>query len=128
MHKSFLAIGAILGAVAVALGAFGAHGLKSIVSADVVATFETGVRYQVYHGFALLVAGILYERFPSKWVRWSGYSFITGIILFSGSLYALTALKATARVGLDGIGIITPFGGIFFIVGWLFLFVGVLKK
>ena len=128
MHKGFLKWAAFLGALAVALGAFGAHGLKKIVDADAVATFDTGVRYQFYHVFALLVVAILYERFPNKWLRYSGTCLLIGILLFSGSLYVLTALKATETVGLRGVGVVTPIGGLVFILGWLFLLVGVGKK
>ena len=124
MHKGFLQWAALLGALAVALGAFGAHGLKQIVDADAVATFDTGVRYQFYHVFALLAVAILYERFPNRLLRYAGACFLLGILLFSGSLYLLTALKATDTVGLRGIGIITPVGGVFFIAGWLLLLVG----
>jgi len=118
MHKGFLRWAALLGALAVALGAFGAHGLKQIVDSDSVATFDTGVRYQFYHVFALVAVAILYERFPNKWMRWAGNCFLIGILLFSGSLYLLTALKATDTVGLRGIGVVTPVGGVFFIAGW----------
>lgn len=128
MHKGFLLIGTILGALSVGLGAFGAHGLKQIVPPETVAAFDTGVRYQFYHVFALLATGILYEKFADKWLRWAGNCFITGILLFSGSLYLLTILKATDTVGLKGIGIITPVGGIFFMVGWLLLFFTLVKK
>ena len=128
MHKKFLVTASVLGALAVALGAFGAHGLKKIVPAETVATFQTGVQYQMYHVFALLATGIVFERFPNKLMRWAGTAFIIGIILFSGSLYALTLLKATDTVGLNGIGIITPFGGISFILGWLLLFSGIMQK
>ncbi len=121
MHKGFLRAGAILAALAVALGAFGAHGLKAYVPAETINTFETGVKYQFYHALALLVAGIVAEKFPVRWVRYAGNSFIGGIVLFSGSLYVLTFLKATETVGLSGIGAITPFGGLLFILGWLFL-------
>lgn len=127
MHKGFLSTGAILGALAVALGAFGAHGLKKIVPPDTVATFETGVRYQYYHVIALLITAVVFEKFPAKWMRWAGYCFITGIVLFSGSLYLITALKAKETVGLSGIGIITPIGGLFFIAGWLILFMAVVE-
>jgi uncharacterized membrane protein YgdD (TMEM256/DUF423 family) len=128
MHKGFLATGAFLAALAVVLGAFGAHSLKKMVDPDAVSTFQTGVQYQVYHSFALLITGIVYERFPVKWLKWAGAAFIIGIILFSGSLYLLTALKAADSVGLKGIGIITPFGGLFFIAGWLLFFAAMLKK
>lgn len=128
MHRLFLIIGSILGALSVALGAFGAHSLKKIVSPEAVSTFETGVRYQFYHTFALLLIAVLYEKFSSKWLVWAGNSFIIGIILFCGSLYILTLLNATNSVGLRKIGIITPFGGLFFIAGWLFLMWAVSRK
>jgi len=128
MHKSFLIISAVLGALSVVLGAFGAHALKKIVSADAVATFETGVRYQFYHTFALFIVAILHEKFPNRWMVWSGDAFLLRILLFSGSLYVLTAMDATQNVGLKKIGIITPFGGLFFIAGWLMMIAGIVKK
>ncbi|MDP9229534.1 MAG: DUF423 domain-containing protein [Bacteroidota bacterium] len=128
MHKPFLIAGSLLGALAVALGAFGAHGLKKMVPAETVASFQTGVQYQMYHALALLAVAIIYEKFPGNPIRWVGLLFIIGIIFFSGSLYLLTILKATNTVGLQGIGIITPFGGLFFIAGWLMLLIAVMKK
>jgi uncharacterized membrane protein YgdD (TMEM256/DUF423 family) len=125
MHRALLNTGAALAALAVILGAFGAHGLKAIVPSESVATFETGVRYHFYHSIALIAVGILYERFRNKWMKYAGYSFILGILLFSGSLYLLTFLKATNSVGLRGIGIITPFGGLFFIAGWISMLVAI---
>ncbi len=118
----------ILGALSVALGAFGAHGLRKVVPAETVASFETAVRYQFYHVFALVLVAIVYERFPERWLRWAGNCFIVGIILFSGSLYLLTAMKATGSVGISGIGIITPVGGLFFVAGWLLFFFAMLKR
>lgn len=128
MHKRFLLTGSALGALAVILGAFGAHGLKEIVPAETVSVFQTGVQYQMYHAIALLAVAIIYERYANKLITWAGNCFLTGIILFSGSLYILTAIKATGTVGLTGIGAVTPIGGLFFIAGWLLLFTGVLKK
>jgi len=128
MHKGFLLVASILGALSVGLGAFGAHGLKKVVPPEIVASFETAVRYQFYHVFALLAVAILFEKFPDRFLKWAGNCFIIGIILFSGSLYLLTVMKATDSVGLTGIGIITPFGGLFFMAGWLLLFFGLLKK
>lgn len=125
MHKSFLKIATMLGALAVILGAFGAHALKQVVSDNAVITFETGVRYQFYHVFALLTTGILYKDFSNKWMNYAGNLFITGIVLFSGSLYVLTFFVALVRPALNWIGIITPFGGLAFILGWIFLFVGI---
>lgn len=128
MYKSFLSSAALIGALAVALGAFGAHALKKILPETSITVFETGVRYQFYHVFALALAGILYRDFPNKWILWSGYLFITGIILFSGSLYALTYIKASGRDQLNAVGIITPFGGLAFIAGWICLFAGMYKS
>ena len=128
MNRTYLIIASLSGAVAVALGAFGAHGLKKIVDADTVSAFQTGVQYQMYHALTLLATAILYERFPGKRIKWAGACFIIGIILFSGSLYLLTALKAAGQANLKGVGIVTPIGGIFFIAGWLFLLAGVMKK
>jgi uncharacterized membrane protein YgdD (TMEM256/DUF423 family) len=125
MHKGFLRTAAIMGALAVTLGAFGAHGLKKIVPPETVATFETGVRYQFYHTFALLAVAILFEKFSARSLKIAGICFITGIVLFSGSLYILTLLQATNTVGLRGIGAITPIGGLFFITGWILLFLGI---
>lgn len=127
MHKGFLILASILGALSVLIGAFGAHALRQMVPAESVATFETGVRYQFYHVFALLAVAILFQSFPGKWLTASGWMFILGILLFSGSLYLLTALKATNTVGLKGIGIITPIGGLFFIAGWICLLIGILS-
>jgi uncharacterized membrane protein YgdD (TMEM256/DUF423 family) len=121
MHKSFLVTACSLAALAVILGAFGAHGLKKIVPLETISTFETGVRYHFYHSFALLATGILFERGKRSWMKFAGVAFISGIILFSGSLYILTILKATETAGLSGIGIITPIGGLFFIAGWIAL-------
>ena len=127
MHKFFLQLAAILGALAVTLGAFGAHALKRVATEAVVNIFETGVRYQFFHVFALAIVGILYRDFSNKWMLWAGNSFITGIILFSGSLYILTYLKASGKTGLDWVGIITPFGGLAFILGWICIFIGLHK-
>jgi len=125
MHKRFLTWGALLAGLAVVLGAFGAHKLKELVPPETVATFETGARYQMYHALALLLAGLIAERLPSVWLKRAAWCFLIGILLFSGSLYLLTALKATDSVGLGGLGIVTPIGGVFFIAGWICLAAGV---
>ncbi len=127
MHKAFLIIASLSGALSVALGAFAAHGLKKVLPPASLLTFETGVRYQFYHTFALLAVAILYSKIPAKWMVWSGYSFITGIVLFSGSLYCL-AFVYDEMSGLRKLGIITPFGGLFFIAGWLLLGIAVWKS
>jgi len=128
MHKTFLSLGALFGGIAVALGAFGAHSLKNIVSSDVVSVFQTGVQYQMYHTLALLVVAIVYERLPNQWIRWSGYLFSFGILFFSGSLYLITALKAEETSIPVFIGAVTPVGGLLFILGWLSLLIGIFKR
>ncbi len=128
MHKGFLKTAALIGALSVIFGAFAAHSLKESISDYAVSIFETGVRYQFYHVFALMVSGILYKDFKNKFIRWSGILFIIGIILFSGSLYMLTYIKAAVKPGYDWIGAITPIGGLCFILGWVFLFIGAFRK
>ncbi|MEO5683751.1 MAG: DUF423 domain-containing protein [Chitinophagaceae bacterium] len=128
MHRWFLITASLIGALSVALGAFAAHGLKQVVPAETASAFETGVRYQFYHAFALLALAIIYEKYPGALLQWAGNCFQLGIILFSGSLYVLTALKATDTVGLSKIGIITPFGGLFFIAGWILMVIAFIKK
>ena len=127
MHKGFIKTAAILGALSVALGAFAAHALKQRLSQDELNIFDAGVRYQFYHVFALLAAGILYKDFPNKFARWAGIFFIAGIFLFSGSLYFLAYMKSNDEHAYNWIGAITPFGGLSFILGWMCLFIGVLK-
>lgn len=128
MHKQALASGALLAAVAVILGAFGAHALKAVLDASQLNTFEVGVRYHFYHSFALLITGIIHQAYPNKQVRLATIFFLIGIILFSGSLYIMTLFNVQGVVGLKGIGAVTPFGGLFFILGWIMLLSGVLKK
>lgn len=128
MTKSILSSAALLGALAVVLGAFGAHGLKQLVPAETVSTFETGVRYHFYHVFALLATGLIAVQFPSALLKRAAQCFWVGILLFSGSLYLLTALKATETVGLSRLGLITPIGGVFLVLGWVLLFLALVKR
>jgi len=129
MHKTYLATAALFGALAVALGAFGAHGLEKITSDEkILHAYSTAVQYQMYHALALLLTGLLYEKCYQKFARIAGILFIIGIILFSGSLYLLTTGKAAEITSLDKAGIITPLGGVAFIAGWLFLFLAAIKK
>lgn len=128
MHKGFLIWAAVFGVLAVILGAFGAHTLKEFLPTSSLVTFETGIKYQFYHTFALLATGILFERFNTRWTRSAGYCFITGIVLFSGSLYVLAFMVASGNVGLRNVGIVTPIGGLFFIAGWIFLIISFSRK
>jgi len=113
--KSILTIAAISGMLAVVLGAFGAHVLKRIISPEMLETYKTGIQYHFYHTFALLVVGILMNFNSSKALKWSAWLFMIGILLFSGSLYAL------AISGIKILGIITPFGGVIWIAAWILL-------
>ncbi|MCP9753275.1 DUF423 domain-containing protein [Ferruginibacter sp. HRS2-29] len=122
MHKGFLKTAALLGALSVILGAFAAHGLKDMVSERSVATFETAVRYQFYHTFALFIAAIVYRDNRSRLVVWAGYLFIAGIVLFSGSLYGLAVVQGMVIPGYKWLGPVTPIGGVAFITGWVLLF------
>ena len=106
--KKFITIGAFWGALAVIIGAFGAHALKASLSVYELGVFSTGSQYHFYHAIALVLYG-LYGKGPS----WPGYAFIIGVVLFSGSLYGVAVLHAPK------LGMITPIGGIAFIVGWI---------
>ena len=129
MHKNYLIAAAIFGGLAVALGAFGAHGLEKITTdSKILHGYQTGVQYQLYHALALLAVGILSGKFSNRWIKWAAASFITGIILFSGSLYLLTFLKIQESNAVKFAGPVTPFGGLFLIAGWVFLLLSVVKQ
>lgn len=128
MQKTFLQTAAIAGLLSVALGAFAAHALKDMISEHAIVTFETGVRYQFYHAFALMATGILYKDFQSRRMIWAGRLFMAGMVLFSGSLYALAVLQAMVSPDFKWIGAITPFGGLCFITGWVLLFLSFFKE
>jgi uncharacterized membrane protein YgdD (TMEM256/DUF423 family) len=115
MARVFFTLGALSGLIAVAVGAFGAHSLRDRLSADLLAVFETGVRYQMYHALALLFAAGASTRWPGSMATVAGWLFIVGTLIFSGSLYALSLS------GVRWLGAITPLGGAAFIGGWLFL-------
>jgi uncharacterized membrane protein YgdD (TMEM256/DUF423 family) len=122
MDRLFFAIGALSGGLGVALGAFGAHGLRARLAADLLATFETGVRYQVYHALALLAVAWAVTRWPGSLTTAAGWFFVAGTVVFSGSLYLLAA------TGLRWLGAITPLGGVAFIAGWICLAVAALRR
>ncbi|WPN63248.1 DUF423 domain-containing protein [Pseudomonas sp. P9_35] len=115
MLRSFLMLAAFFGFTGVALGAFAAHGLKDRLSAEYLAIFHTGVTYQLVHTLALLGVALLATHIPGRIVTWAGVSFVVGILLFSGSLYLLTL------TGISKLGIITPLGGVAFLIGWVCL-------
>ena len=119
--KFFLTVGAISGGLAVLLGAFGAHLLKQMISPEMLEVFKTGIQYQFYHTFALLAVGILMYIKPAKTLKWCGYLFIGGILIFSGFLYLL------AITGIKPLGMIVPIGGIMLVAGWICLFVHIIN-
>jgi uncharacterized membrane protein YgdD (TMEM256/DUF423 family) len=113
--KIFLVLGAVLAGLAVGLGAFGAHGLRATLSPEDLATFEIGVRYQMYHALGLLAVAWVGSQWPSSAVTAAGWAFLIGILIFSGSLYLLVLS------GQRWLGAITPIGGVAFLVGWALL-------
>ncbi|MBO8172087.1 MAG: DUF423 domain-containing protein [Bacillaceae bacterium] len=120
--KIFVFLGSINAFLAVALGAFGAHALESVLSPDMMEVYHTGTYYHMVHALALVLIGILSDRLQgSRLVARSGWLIFLGIILFSGSLYALS------MTGVRGLGMITPFGGVSFLIGWILLAVSVFK-
>ena len=115
MLRGFLMLAAFFGFTGVALGAFAAHGLKSRLAPEYLTIFHTGVTYQLVHTLALLGVALLAAQIPGRLITWAGASFAIGIVLFSGSLYLLT------MTGVSKLGIVTPFGGLAFLVGWVCL-------
>ncbi len=110
--RTWVVAGALLAGLAVAAGAFGAHGLRARLSPDILQVFETAARYQMYHGLALIAVGLIADRWPSPLLGPAGWLFLAGIVLFSGSLYGLTLS------GVRILGAITPIGGVAFLAGW----------
>lgn len=121
MDRLFFGLGAASAFIAVAAGAFGAHALRARLSPDLLATFETGARYQMYHALALLAAAWATTRWPGSLIQWAGWLFVIGTVLFSGSLYAL------ALSGVRWLGAVTPFGGVAFLGGWVCLVLAAMR-
>ncbi len=123
MSRLLIFCGALCAALSVILGAFGAHGLKSRLPPEILATFETGVQYQFYHALGLILIGIVVQfTKASAMVTAAGWLMLAGIVLFSGSLYAI------CFSGIRSLGMITPVGGMAFIVAWLLLAIGILRS
>jgi len=124
MDRTFFIIGSILGGLAVATGAFGAHGLKNIVSPELLDTWDKAVRYQMYHALALLALAWAVTHWPAqiKVLTLGGWFLLAGVVLFSGSLYILVLS------GIKWLGAITPFGGVAMVAGWVCLLLAAWKK
>ncbi len=119
--RLWIVLGAIFGLLSVVAGAMGAHALTANLEADALGTFETAVRFQMYHALALLATGLLTDRWKSGLVSLAGAFFATGVVLFSGSLYIL------ALTGIGVLGAVAPFGGIILIAGWITLIIGAIR-
>lgn len=124
MSRQFFLMASVMGFLAVGLGAFAAHGLETMISPRMLEVFQTGVQYQMFHVVALFVVGLLFRlnQEYSALLKWSGYLFTIGIILFSGSLYILSI------TGINRLGMITPLGGVAFLVAWALLFFSIYKQ
>ncbi len=124
MAKVFLLLASLSGAIAVVLGAFGAHGLKGKVADNLLAAYQTGVHYQMFHTLALIGLALFIAKIsvPSAWLTTTGYCWLVGMVLFSGSLYGL------ALGGGSWLGPITPMGGLLLIVGWISFSIGIAKS
>lgn len=121
--KLFLTLGGINAALVVILGAFGAHGLKAKISTDMLAVYQTGVHYHLFHALGLMVVGLVAAQMTdSAYLKWSGWLMLAGIVLFSGSLYLLSVS------GMRWLGAITPIGGLSFIVAWMLFVVALFKS
>ncbi len=122
MFKLFILLGALNAGISVVLGAFGAHGLESKLSAKMMDVYKTGVQYHIFHALGLFVVAFLADKFPnSSLIGAAGWIMFLGIILFSGSLYVLSV------TGISKLGIITPFGGLAFIISWVLIIIAILK-
>lgn len=120
--RLLLVLGGINAALVVMLGAFGAHGLKEKLSAEMLAVYQTGVHYHLFHALGLLALGLVATQMAdSAWLKWSGWLMLVGILLFSGSLYVLSLS------GLRWLGMITPFGGVSFIAAWILFVIAIAK-
>lgn len=123
MPKTFLILGAFNTLLCIALGAFGAHSLKRVLSADMLTVYHTGVQYHFYHAFGIIIIGLLLLHFPkSRLIPISGWLMMVGIILFSFSLYILSV------TGTRGLGMVTPFGGVSFLTAWGLLIYAIWKE
>jgi uncharacterized membrane protein YgdD (TMEM256/DUF423 family) len=121
--KLFLILGGINAALVVMLGAFGAHGLKVKLTAEMLAVYQTGVHYHLFHALGLLAVGLVASQIAdSVWLKWSGWLMLAGIILFSGSLYVLSV------TGMRWLGMVTPVGGVAFIAAWIVFVIAVARS
>jgi uncharacterized membrane protein YgdD (TMEM256/DUF423 family) len=126
MDRKIISTGAILGFIAIVFGAFGAHALKAVLSVEQLNTFETGVKYQMYHALFLLFVGTN-QAISEKSKKTIFYLVVSGVVFFSGSIYLL-ATNTITNINIGSIGFITPIGGLLLIVAWFWLFIDFMKK
>lgn len=127
MDRKIITIGATFGALAVIIGAFGAHALKAQVSSDMLGVFDTGVKYQFYHAFAIILSGVLFKQYTHQNLIRAAIFFSIGILCFSGSVYFI-ATKEIHQIGIGIFGLITPIGGLMFIVGWILMILSIRNR
>mgnify|MGYP006296499497 CR=1 FL=1 len=128
MHILFFRIACLLGALAVILGAFGAHGLEGKISPEQIRSYETGVRYHFIHTLALLLTALFYNQLNPRWAGLAGAFFLAGVLLFSASIYLLSTRSLLGIENWTWLGPITPLGGVAFILGWIFLLVSSVSR
>ena len=128
MQKTTVVTGILLAAAAVILGAFGAHALKAKLDAAQLQVFETAVRYQMYHAFALMLVGFSYDKLNPQFASVSGWLFLAGVLLFSGSLYLLSCKSLAGVEHWKFLGPLTPLGGLCFLGGWILFLTSYVKK
>ena len=126
-YQKVLFIASVFGALAVILGAFGAHGLKEVLNVESLNSYNTGIRYHFYHALILVGLALLLKDRYSKWFYYSAIAFAVGIVLFSCSIYLLATREVIGLSNYKWLGPITPIGGVFFIIGWGLLGVGAVK-
>jgi uncharacterized membrane protein YgdD (TMEM256/DUF423 family) len=127
-QKNILLLGIVMAATAVILGAFGAHGLKKIVTSEQLEVFKTGVQYQFYHALGIILVALVAQHVQHVFIKRAAWMFFFGILAFSGSLYLITLFYALNTEGVRWVGAITPIGGLLFILGWIMLGLGVHKN
>jgi uncharacterized membrane protein YgdD (TMEM256/DUF423 family) len=127
-QKNILLTGIVMAGAAVILGAFGAHGLKKIVTPEQLEVFKTGVQYQFYHALGMMLTALIAQQIEHNLIKRAAWMFFSGILAFSGSLYLMTLFYALNTEGVKWIGAVTPIGGLLFITGWIMLGFGISKK
>lgn len=128
MHRLYFKTGTIMGLTGVVLGAFGTHLFKPILDPELFSGYQTATYYQLFHALAIVCVGIMYRHYKNRKMQLSGYFFITGVVLFSGSIYLRVLLDLLELDKPVFIALITPIGGVFFMLGWLFMFLSIPKS